>query len=55
MENPRIKKGLFYTVLFYILSGLLIFFPALIAFSSEGGTASRIKKATRKLDGVRQV
>ncbi len=50
MKKPTIRKSLF-----YILLGLLVFFPALIAFSSQQGVVSKIKKATDKIDTRGQI
>ena len=50
MKRPIIRKSFFYIVL-----GLLVFFPTLAAFSSQQGVASKVKKATQKIDKKGQI
>ncbi|RLC04440.1 MAG: hypothetical protein DRH34_04070 [Deltaproteobacteria bacterium] len=55
MKNPKIKKYLFYIILFCILPGIMVLFSSMAAFSNDQGVASKIKKATSKLDKATQV
>lgn len=55
MKNPKIKKYLFYLILFCVLPGILIFPSIMTAFSSNQGVASRVKDVTTKLDKLTQV
>ena len=50
MKRPTIRKSLFYMIL-----GFLVFFPALVVFSNQQGVASKVKKATKKIDKQVQI
>ncbi len=55
MKKPNVKKCHIYFLLISIISGYLIFFHALAAFSNEDGVASIFKNATQKLDTREQI
>ncbi|MBU0970504.1 MAG: hypothetical protein KKC20_07645 [Proteobacteria bacterium] len=55
MKNLTTQKNLFYRVLFGFIPGFLLFFSCLTAFSNQQDVASRVKKATQKLDKAHQV
>jgi hypothetical protein len=50
MKNSIMKRNLFYMILFCMLSGGLVFFPVITAFSSQKGVAQKIKAATGKIE-----
>jgi hypothetical protein len=55
MKRPTIRKSLFCILTFCIILGFLVLFPVLVAFSNQQGVASKVKKATQKLDKQGQV
>jgi hypothetical protein len=55
MKKPNKKRYKNYFLFIFIISGILISFCALAAFSSESGVTSKFKKATQKLDAADQV
>ncbi len=55
MKKSNNKKCHVNFLFIFIISGVLIFFPALTAFTSDGGVATKFKNATQKLDANGQV
>ena len=55
MKNPITKNSIFYGIWFCFIPGLIILCSALPVFSNQQDVASRVKKATQKLDKTHQV